>query len=192
MFPAEMCIRDRKYIYGADQLAELEPAYAVTVHKSQGSEFPAVIMVDGTWQGLARIYGAEELRRKPLIAMETVGFSWGFMTPDNKNPNFRRNSPEEYRRYAESDTSWGSPRGIGFSGTLPLADAVDPEFGEAIPMMRYGKRILELYRLDSRFCGFAPWFGRPEFRSAALSFFLCFHISTDIPGNQHVFITECG
>ena len=35
---------DRKYIYGADQLAELEPAHAVTVHKSQGSEFPAVIM----------------------------------------------------------------------------------------------------------------------------------------------------
>lgn len=35
---------DRKYIYGADQLAELEPAYAVTIHKSQGSEFPAVII----------------------------------------------------------------------------------------------------------------------------------------------------
>ncbi len=37
-------MEDRKYLYGADQLAELEPAYAVTVHKSQGSEFPAVIM----------------------------------------------------------------------------------------------------------------------------------------------------
>ena len=35
---------DRKYVYGADQLNELEPAYAVTVHKSQGSEFPAVIL----------------------------------------------------------------------------------------------------------------------------------------------------
>ena len=35
---------DRKYVYGADQLAELEPAYAVTVHKSQGSEFSAVIL----------------------------------------------------------------------------------------------------------------------------------------------------
>ena len=35
---------DRTYTYSADQLAELEPAYAVTVHKSQGSEFPAVIM----------------------------------------------------------------------------------------------------------------------------------------------------
>ena len=35
---------DRTYTYSADQLAELEPAYAVTVHKSQGSEFPAVIL----------------------------------------------------------------------------------------------------------------------------------------------------
>lgn len=35
---------DRRYVYTADQLTELEPAYAVTVHKSQGSEFPAVIL----------------------------------------------------------------------------------------------------------------------------------------------------
>lgn len=35
---------DRQYVYSGDQLAELEPAYAVTVHKSQGSEFPVVII----------------------------------------------------------------------------------------------------------------------------------------------------
>lgn len=35
---------DRRYTYGPDQLAEIEPAYAVTIHKSQGSEFPAVIL----------------------------------------------------------------------------------------------------------------------------------------------------
>ena len=35
---------DRKYTYTADQLNELEPAYAVTVHKSQGSEFLAVVL----------------------------------------------------------------------------------------------------------------------------------------------------
>lgn len=35
---------DRLYHYGPDQLDELEPAYAVTVHKSQGSEFPAVVL----------------------------------------------------------------------------------------------------------------------------------------------------
>ena len=35
---------DRRLTYTADQLAELDPAYAVTVHKSQGSEFPAVVL----------------------------------------------------------------------------------------------------------------------------------------------------
>lgn len=35
---------DRIYTYGSEQIFQLEPAYAITVHKSQGSEFPAVVM----------------------------------------------------------------------------------------------------------------------------------------------------
>ena len=35
---------DRKLIYPSDHLSELEIAYAVTIHKSQGSEFAAVII----------------------------------------------------------------------------------------------------------------------------------------------------
>ena len=40
----ESCVTCGDKNYTADQLNELEPAYAVTVHKSQGSEFSAVVM----------------------------------------------------------------------------------------------------------------------------------------------------
>ena len=35
---------DRRLVYPAENLNELEIAYAITVHKSQGSEFPAVVL----------------------------------------------------------------------------------------------------------------------------------------------------
>ena len=35
---------EREASYGFDMLGELEPAYAMTVHKSQGSEYRAVIL----------------------------------------------------------------------------------------------------------------------------------------------------
>ncbi len=38
---------DRLATYAYEQLDELEPAYAITVHKSQGSEFEAVVLVLG-------------------------------------------------------------------------------------------------------------------------------------------------
>ena len=35
---------DRLVIYGFDELDTLVPAYAATIHKSQGSEYPAVVI----------------------------------------------------------------------------------------------------------------------------------------------------
>ena len=35
---------DREVVYEAGDLESLEPAYCLSVHKSQGSEFPVVIM----------------------------------------------------------------------------------------------------------------------------------------------------
>ena len=40
---------DREAEYAFSQLNELEPAYAMTVHKSQGSEYRAVIL--SAWNG---------------------------------------------------------------------------------------------------------------------------------------------
>ncbi|MDO4566739.1 MAG: ATP-dependent RecD-like DNA helicase [Oscillospiraceae bacterium] len=38
---------DRRLTYTAETAVQLEPAYAITVHKSQGSEFPAVVLALG-------------------------------------------------------------------------------------------------------------------------------------------------
>lgn len=64
---------DKRVEYGFDQLGELEPAYAMTVHKSQGSEYRAVIFV--AWGGsgylLTRsvLYTAITRARQLLIAV---------------------------------------------------------------------------------------------------------------------------
>ena len=41
---AVVCFDGRTAVYSFDQLEQLELAYAITVHKSQGSEFTAVII----------------------------------------------------------------------------------------------------------------------------------------------------
>ena len=62
---------DRQTQYDFTQLNELEPAYAMTVHKSQGSEYQAVILT--AWNGspylLTRsiLYTAITRARKLLI-----------------------------------------------------------------------------------------------------------------------------
>lgn len=71
---------DREADYDFTQLNELEPAYAMTVHKSQGSEYRAVILT--AWNGspylLSRsiLYTAITRARELLIIVgkeETVG-----------------------------------------------------------------------------------------------------------------------
>lgn len=42
---ATIVFDDREAVYGFDMLSELEPAYAMTIHKSQGSEYRAVILM---------------------------------------------------------------------------------------------------------------------------------------------------
>ena len=47
---------DEQVDYGFDELDELAHAYAVTIHRSQGSEYPAVVipLTMGSWMMLQR------------------------------------------------------------------------------------------------------------------------------------------
>src|SRR5208283_2546946 len=45
-FERELTIRyeDRPVVYDFNELDELQPSYAITIHKSQGSEYPVVVV----------------------------------------------------------------------------------------------------------------------------------------------------
>lgn len=77
----EVEFEDNRYVvYQFNQLEELEPAYAVTIHKSQGSEYPAVIipMFPGPRMLMNRnlLYTAVTRARKCvcLVGLEPVFF----------------------------------------------------------------------------------------------------------------------
>jgi len=62
---------DRRVSYGSDEVADLSWAHALTIHKSQGSEFPAVVVVLSTqhWVMLRRalVYTAVTRGRRLVV-----------------------------------------------------------------------------------------------------------------------------
>ena len=70
---------DQRWVeYSYVQLDEIEPAYAITVHKSQGSEFPTVI-IPMTWFPLALatrslLYTAVTRGKKQVIIVGNPGY----------------------------------------------------------------------------------------------------------------------
>lgn len=61
---------DREAVYDFTQLNELEPAYAMTVHKSQGSEYQAVIL--SAWSGSAYLLNRSVLYTAVTRARELL------------------------------------------------------------------------------------------------------------------------
>ncbi|MCK6490524.1 MAG: glycoside hydrolase family 2 [Planctomycetes bacterium] len=108
---------------------------------------------------LDKAYGAGVCERKPFIVWECVGFSWG----QKSDASYKPGDAEAYVRWAGKTTSWGQPEGVGFTGTIGLAAALDPKRGLAEGRSTYGRRIGEAIRRDPVCDGFAPWFhGRLE------------------------------
>ena len=83
---------DREAVYTWDMLPQLEPAYAMTVHKSQGSEYRAVVLC--AWRGtpllLSRsiLYTAITRARELLIVVGDEGVIEYMVRNDKKQKRF--------------------------------------------------------------------------------------------------------
>ena len=83
---------DREAVYTWDMLSQLEPAYAMTVHKSQGSEYRAVVLC--AWRGtpllLSRsiLYTAITRARELLILVGDQGVVEYMVRNDKKQKRF--------------------------------------------------------------------------------------------------------
>ncbi len=83
---------DREAVYTYDMLSQLEPAYAMTVHKSQGSEYRAVVLC--LWRGtpllLSRsiLYTAITRARELLIVVGDQGVVEYMVHNDKKQKRF--------------------------------------------------------------------------------------------------------
>ena len=88
----EIHFDDRIVIYSFDLLSDLEPAFAMTVHKSQGSEYRAVVVC--TWKGtpllLSRsiLYTAITRARELLILVGDRGVVEYMVRNDKKQKRF--------------------------------------------------------------------------------------------------------
>lgn len=97
----------------------------------------------------------EDIKGKPFIAWELVGFSWGGFDKDAK---FRRGDVDTYAEYMKRQFNWGWPHAIGFAGSLPLFKVVKDDDIADFAQSMYGRRICEFIRIDGRLKGFAPWY----------------------------------
>jgi exodeoxyribonuclease V alpha subunit len=85
---------DQEVVYAADELGDLQPAFAITVHRSQGSEYPAVVvplvMAHAVMLQRNLLYTALTRARRLLVL---IGSRRALkMAIDNSQPSERRSA----------------------------------------------------------------------------------------------------
>lgn len=109
---------------------------------------------DGLYNSALGVYAKDgKTLGIPYVVWELVGFSWG-----QRSAPYQPGDVDTYLKWTKGPTSWGAPNGIGWSGSIGLAAALDAKRGGRHGMETVGRRIIDYVRQDTRVAGFAPWF----------------------------------
>ena len=106
---------DEPVDYDFGELDELAHAYAVTIHRSQGSEYPAVVipLTTSSWTMLQRnlLYtGVTRARKLIILAGSRRALAQAVRTPRGRPPPHRTHPPAPPRRVGERTPAPGSEK----------------------------------------------------------------------------------
>ena len=109
---------DEELAYDFDELDELAHAYAVTIHRSQGSEYPAVVipLTTSAWMMLQRnlLYtGITRAKKLVVLAGSRRALAKAVRTAGARPPPHRASAPPPDRLKAASASGWPG-RGVPF------------------------------------------------------------------------------
>ena len=111
------------------------------------------------------VYTKGKKLNMPYIISESVGGGWGMRPDKNYGKGDVKKYLENYRKTLTSYT-WGNPGGVGYSGSIGMAAALDKERNVRYLQNRLGRRILEQMRLHPKLAGISPWFADHKMASA--------------------------
>ncbi len=148
----------------------------IDLHNYVGLSQPWIAAVNlDSYAQAATVYGNKAGKiEMPFIISECVGGGWGH----RYDKNYRSNV-DDYLKVMRLSYLSDTPGPTGYSGVIGVAAASDPGRGMLYLQNRLGRRVLEQFRLDERYAGFAPWFADHRMASAPVWNQTCY------PGLRH-------
>ena len=110
----------------------------------------------------ATVYGKNGKLDMPIVISEAIGGGWGH----RPNAKYKHGNIDEYLELINRKFYWGNPGPAGYSGSMGIRSAMDPDRQYKYIWCINGTRVVEMARQDDRIAGFGTWIGHPTEHSS--------------------------